>query len=98
MITVEIYSLGIFQDGQMVAQAEGRDPSEVPVSVSAAIGEAAREGRYSLGADPAEILEKAQVYESLGVDRLVISSNTRDGAKILPALEMLAERVLPAFG
>ena len=75
---------------------EGREPAEIPVSVSAAIGEAPQ-GRYSLGEDPAEILQKAQVYESLGVDQLVISPNTRDGAKMLPALEMLAERVLPAF-
>ncbi len=80
------------------AQAEGRDAAELAVSVSAPMGEADREGRYSLGADPAEILEKAQTYESLGVDRLVISSNTRDGSELMPALEMLAERVLPAFG
>ena len=79
------------------AQAEGRDPSEIAVSVSAPMGEAGREGRYSLGADPAEILQKAQTYEGLGVDRLVISSNTRDSSKLIPTLEMLAERVLPSF-
>ena len=79
------------------AQSEGRNPDEIPVSVSAPIGEAAR-GRYSMGADPAEILHKAQVYESLGVVRLVISSNTRDGTELLTTLEMLAERVLPALG
>ena len=79
------------------AQAEGRDPSEIAVSVSAPMGEAGREGRYSLGADPAEILQKAQTYEGLGVDRLVISSNTRDSSKLIPALEMLAERILPSF-
>ena len=79
------------------AQAEGRDPSEIAVSVSAPMGEAGREGRYSLGADPAEILQKAQTYEGLGVDRLVISSNTRDSSKLIPALEMLAEWVLPSF-
>ncbi len=64
---------------------------------SAPMGVAGREGRYSLGTDPAEILQKAQAYESLGVDRLVISSNTRDGSELMPALEMLAEKVLPAF-
>ena len=62
------------------------------------MGDSGRDGRYSMGTDPAEILEKAQTYESLGVDRLVISSNTRDGSELMPALEMLAERVLPAFG
>ncbi len=80
------------------AQSEGRDPADIPVSVSDPLGEAAQEGRYSMGADPAEILHKAQVYESLGVGRLVISSNTRDETKLLPTLEMLAERVLPALG
>ena len=79
------------------AQAEGRDPSEIAVSVSAPMGEAGREGRYSLGAHPEEILQKAQTYEGLGVNRLVISSNTRDSSKLIPALEMLAERVLPSF-
>ena len=79
-------------------QSQGREPAEVQVSVSAPMGEAAQEGRYSLGTDPAEILQKAQTYESLGVDRLVISPNTREGAQMMPALEMLAERVLPAFG
>ena len=79
------------------AQAEGRDPSEIAVSVSAPMGEAGREGRYSLGSDAAEILQKAKTYEAMGVDRLVISSNTRDSSKLIPALEMLAERVLPSF-
>ena len=93
----ETLSQGMRYLGQR-AQREGRDPAEVPVFVSAALGEASQEGRYSLGADPTEILQKAQAYESLGVGRLVISTNTRDGAKMLPLLEMLAERVLPAFG
>jgi probable F420-dependent oxidoreductase len=79
------------------AQAEGRDPSEIAVSVSAPMGEAGREGRYSLGSDPAEILQKAQTYEAIGVDRLVVSSNTRDSSELLPALEMLADRILPSF-
>ena len=79
------------------AQAEGRDLSEIAVSVSAPMGEAGREGRYSLGSDPAEILQKAQTYEAIGVDRLVVSSNTRDSSELLPALEMLADRILPSF-
>ena len=78
-------------------QDGGRDPAAVPVSVSAPLGEVSREGRYSLGKDPAEILQKAQTYESLGVDRLVVSSNTEDSAQMLDALEILAERLLPAF-
>ena len=78
------------------AESAGRDPSEIQVSVSAPMG-SAREGRFSLGTEPGEILRKVQAYEGLGVDRMVISSNTRDAQDLLPAMEMLAREVLPAF-
>jgi probable F420-dependent oxidoreductase len=78
------------------AAAAGRDASEVPVSVSISIGSAPA-GRYSLGADPAEILQKARAFESLGVERLVVSSDTRNAEEMLPAMEVLAREVLPAF-
>ena len=78
------------------AQAAGRAVSEVPVSVSIPIGEG-RAGRYSLGRDPAEMLQKAHTYESLGVDRMVISSGTGDPQEMTSAMEMLAREVLPAF-
>lgn len=79
------------------ARSAGRDPGEIPVSVSAAIGETGSRGRYALGIHPNEILKRSEAYASLGVERLVMSSNTREGEELLPALEMLAEKVLPAF-
>ena len=81
---------------QEQAEAAGRDPSEIQVSVSAAMGNA-RERRSSLGTEPGEILQKARAFESIGVDRMVISPNTRDAQGLLPAMEMLAQEVLPAF-
>ena len=77
------------------ARACGRNPKEIPVSVSAPMGQSA--GRYTIGSDGTEILRKAQTYASLGVDRLVISSNTRKADEMLPAMEMVARDVLPAF-
>ena len=72
------------------AEAAGRDPSEIPVSVSAPLG-AGRAGRYSLGTEPGELLEKARTYQELGGNRLVISTpNTRDGKETSQAMEMLA--------
>lgn len=79
------------------ARLVGRDPAEIPVSVSAAMGETGSRGRYALGAHPDEILKRSEAYANLGVERLVISSNSRNGADLLPAMEMLAEKVLPAF-
>ena len=76
--------------------AAGRDPSEVPVSISIPMGEG-REGRFSLGNDPAEIAQKARAFEELGVRRIVVSPNTRNAAEMLPAMEMLATEVMPAF-
>ena len=75
----------------------GRDPGDIPVSVSAAIGETGSRGRYALGSGPDEILRRAAEYESLGIHRLVISSNTQNPEELEPTMEMLAEKVLPAF-
>ena len=78
------------------AQAAGRAPSEVPVSVSIPMGEGST-GRYSLGRDPAEMLPKAHTYESLGVERMVISPGTGDPQEMASAMETLAREMLPAF-
>ena len=77
-------------------EAAGRDPSAVPVSVSIPMGEG-REGRFSLGNNAAEILQKARAFQDLGVRRIVVSPNTREAAEMLPAMEMLASEVLPEF-
>ena len=73
----------------------GRDPSEISVSVSAAIGSTHNHNRYSLGEDPEEILERSQKYQEMGLDRLLISPNTRDQSQLRPIMEMLAEVVIP---
>ena len=74
----------------------GRDPSEIAVSVSAAIGSTHNHNRYSLGENPEEILERSQIYREMGVERLVVSPNTRDQTQLRPIMEMLAEVVIPA--
>jgi len=73
----------------------GRDPSEISVSVSAAIGRTHNHNRYSLGEDPEEILERSQKYQEMGLERLLISPNTRDQSQLRPIMEMLAEVVIP---
>ena len=78
------------------AVTAGRDPSEVEVSVSAAIGSTHNHNRYSLGEDPEEVLERAQKYQEMGVGRLVVSPNTRDQSQLRPIMEMIAEVVIPA--
>ncbi len=74
----------------------GRDPSEISVSISAAIGNTHNHNRYSLGEDPEEILERSQRYQEMGLERLVVSPNTRDQTQLRPIMEMLAEVVIPA--
>ena len=73
----------------------GRDPSEISVSVSAAIGSTHNHNRYSLGEEPEEILERSQKYQEMGLERLLISPNTRDQSQLRPIMEMLAETVIP---
>ena len=74
----------------------GRAPSEISVSISAAIGNTHNHNRYSLGEDPEEILERSQKYQEMGLERLVVSPNTRDQTQLRPIMEMLAEVVIPA--
>ncbi len=78
------------------AVVAGRDPSEISVSVSAAMGNTHNHNRYSLGEDPEEVLERSQKYHEMGVERLVVSPNTRDQSQLRPIMEMLAEVVIPA--
>ena len=78
------------------AVVAGRDPSEISVSVSAAMGNTHNHDRYSLGEDPEEILERSRKYQEMGLERLLISPNTRDQSQLRPIMEMLAEVVIPA--
>ena len=94
-LSPEVLAQGMEYLKEQVVTA-GRDPSEVEVSVSAAIGSTHNHNRYSLGEDPEEVLERAQKYQEMGVGRLVVSPNTRDQSQLRPIMEMLAEVVLPA--
>ena len=81
---------------QEQAQVAGRDAARIPVSVSASLG-SGRSGGYALDTDSEEIIQKVRTYESLGVDHVVISPDTRNAEEMLPALAMLGREVLPAF-
>ena len=94
-LSPEVLAQGMEYLKEQVVTA-GRDPSEVEVSVSAAIGSTHNHNRYSLGEDPEEVLERAQKYQAMGVGRLVVSPNTRDQSQLRPIMEMIAEVVIPA--
>ena len=94
-LSPEVLAQGMEYLKEQVVTA-GRDPSEVEVSVSAAIGSPHNHNRYSLGENPEEVLERAQKYQEMGVGRLVVSPNTRDQSQLRPIMEMIAEVVLPA--
>jgi len=78
------------------AQACGRDVSKIPVSIAMSLG-ASTSRRHALGKDPAEVVNNAKAYASLGVQTLVISANTGDPIEARSALETIAREVLPAF-
>jgi probable F420-dependent oxidoreductase len=79
------------------AQAAGRQAADVPVSMSLPL-QSARAGRYALGLDPAEMVQKIQAFASLGVDRVVISPYTGEAQEMAQALEVMAREVMPACG
>ena len=56
-----------------------------------------RPGRYGLGTSADEMLQKARVYEILGVDRMVVSPYSGDAGVASEALELVARELLPAF-
>jgi len=78
------------------AQACGRDVSTIPVSIAMSLGVSTTR-RYALGKDPAEVVNNAKAYASLGVQTLVISANTGDPTEARSALEMIAREVLTAI-
>jgi probable F420-dependent oxidoreductase len=78
------------------AQSHGRDVSTIPVSIAMSLG-VSTPRRYALGKDPAEIVQNAKAYASLGVQTLVISGNTGDPREAQSAMEMVAREVLTAF-
>ena len=58
---------------------------------------AARAERAALGSKPAEIVQNAKAYASLGVETLIISANTSEPREARSALEMIARDVSPAL-
>jgi probable F420-dependent oxidoreductase len=77
------------------AQAAGREASEIPVSMSLPL-QSSRAGRYALGLDPTEMVQKIQAFAHLGVDRVVISPYTGEAQEMTQALEVIARDVMPA--
>ena len=78
------------------ARACGRDMSKIPVSIAMSLA-TARAGRHALGTKPAEIVQNAKAYASLGVETLIVSANTSEPREARSALEMIAREVSPAI-
>ena len=56
-----------------------------------------RAGRYALGTEPAEMIEKLQIYQQMGVNTVVVSPYTGDAQDMARGLEVLARDVIPAL-
>ena len=78
------------------AQAASRASVDIPVSISLPL-QGGRAGRYTLGTTPAEIVRNVQAFASLGVETVVVAPSTGDAQALMPALEMVAREVMPAF-
>jgi probable F420-dependent oxidoreductase len=78
------------------AQAAGRAIADIPVSISLPL-QGGRAGRYTLGTTPIEIVRNVQAFATLGVETVVIAPSTGEAQALMPALEMIAREVMPAF-
>jgi probable F420-dependent oxidoreductase len=78
------------------AQAAGRAISEIPVSLSIPWGPSSAH-RAALGTAPGEIIRTIQAYADVGVQTIAIAGHTDQVAEIVPAMDLLAREVLPAF-
>jgi alkanesulfonate monooxygenase SsuD/methylene tetrahydromethanopterin reductase-like flavin-dependent oxidoreductase (luciferase family) len=78
------------------AKAAGRDLAEIPVSLSIPLGPSSAR-RVALGTEPSEIIRNIQGYADVGVQTIAIAGHTDNMAEILPAMDLLAREVLPAF-
>ncbi|MGE3536632.1 MAG: LLM class F420-dependent oxidoreductase [Candidatus Tectimicrobiota bacterium] len=77
------------------AQAAGRSAADIPVSISIPL-QGGRPGRYALGLEPAEMIEKIQAFAELGVETVVVSPYTGEARDMTQALEVIAHEVIPA--
>ena len=78
------------------AQTAGRSAADIPVSISIPM-QGGRAGRYGLGTEPAEMVEKLQAFDQLGVETVVISPYSSDPQEMVRGLEVVAEEVLPTL-
>jgi probable F420-dependent oxidoreductase len=78
------------------AQAVGRSVADIPVSISIPM-QGGRPGRYGLGTEPAEMVEKLQAFEQVGVNTVVVSPYTGEAQEMTRSLEILARDVIPAL-
>ena len=78
------------------AQAAGRSASDIPVSMSIPL-QSGRAGRFALGTEAAEMVEKLQTFKRLGVTTAVIAPSTGDVQEMMHSLETLADEVMPAL-
>ncbi len=77
------------------ARLAGRTASDVPVSISIPL-QGGRPGRYALGLEPTEMIEKINTFAHLGVETVVISPYTGAAPEMTQALEVIAQEVMPA--
>jgi probable F420-dependent oxidoreductase len=77
-------------------RAAGRSEADVPVSISLPM-QGGRAGRYTLGTEPAEMVEKLRAFQRLGVQTVVVSPYTGDTQDMERGLEILARDVIPAL-
>ena len=90
---------------QEQARTVGRDPERIGISVRLdldfpALGgsrTAPRRPRPALTGTPDEVLEQVRVYEEVGVDELLLATNSRDAAIIEKTIDTFAREVMPAF-
>ena len=77
------------------AERADRDPASIPISISVPL-QGGRPGRFTLGADPAEMRANILAFADVGVSRIVVSPYSGDPAEVFPAMETIAAEVMPA--
>ena len=83
----------------------GRDPDRIGISVRLDLDfpvlggprTAPRQPRPALSGSVEEVVAQVQAYEDVGVDHLLLATNSRDASIIGETIEMFARGVMPAF-
>ena len=87
------------------ARLLGRDPDRIGISVRLDLDfpvlggprTAPRQPRPALSGSVEEVVAQVQAYEDVGVDHLLLATNSRDASIIGETIEMFARGVMPAF-